>query len=70
MLTKAGRRVSGSKPTTSHLEGLDWEVLVVDEPVVKAFSMPGGKIVVSTGLLEHFRTDAEIATIIGHEVPT
>lgn len=58
----------GSKPTTSHLEGLNWEVLVVNEPVVNAFCLPGGKIVVFTGLLEHFRTDAEIATIIGHEV--
>ncbi|KAK3447304.1 hypothetical protein EUGRSUZ_A02865 [Eucalyptus grandis] len=58
----------GSKPMTSHLEGLNWEVLVVNEPVVNAFCLPGGKIVVFTGLLEHFRTDAEIATIIGHEV--
>lgn len=58
----------GSQPTTSHLDGLNWEVLVVNEPVVNAFCMPGGKIVVFTGLLEHFRSDAEIATILGHEV--
>ncbi len=58
----------GSQSATSHLEGLNWEVLVVNEPVVNAFCLPGGKIVVFTGLLEHFRTDAEIATIIGHEV--
>ncbi|KAG6410856.1 hypothetical protein SASPL_128927 [Salvia splendens] len=32
------------------------------------FCLPGGKIVVFTGLLNHFRADAEIATIIGHEV--
>ncbi|CAL5404911.1 unnamed protein product [Camellia sinensis] len=57
----------GSKPDTGHLEGLNWEVLVVDEPVVNAFCLPGGKIVVFTGLLQHFRTDPEIATIIGHE---
>lgn len=58
----------GSQADTSHLEGLNWEVLVVNEPVVNAFCLPGGKIVVFTGLLEHFRSDAEIATIIGHEV--
>ncbi|GLT76748.1 hypothetical protein SLA2020_483880 [Shorea laevis] len=58
----------GSQANTSHLEGLNWEVLVVDEPVVNAFCLPGGKIVVFTGLLKHFRSDAEIATIIGHEV--
>lgn len=58
----------GSESATGHLEGLKWEVLVVNEPVVNACCLPGGKIVVFTGLLEHFRTDAEIATIIGHEV--
>ncbi|KAK9292407.1 hypothetical protein L1049_020375 [Liquidambar formosana] len=57
-----------SQPTTEHLEGLNWEVLVVNEPVVNAFCLPGGKIVVFTGLLEHFKADSEIATIIGHEV--
>lgn len=58
----------GSESATGHIEGLQWEVLVVNDPVVNAFCLPGGKIVVFTGLLEHFRTDAEIATIIGHEV--
>ncbi|XP_061358676.1 mitochondrial metalloendopeptidase OMA1 [Gastrolobium bilobum] len=58
----------GTHSATSHLDGLNWEVLVVNEPVVNAFCLPGGKIVVFTGLLEHFRSDAEIATIIGHEV--
>ncbi|KAL0382313.1 UNVERIFIED_CONTAM: Mitochondrial metalloendopeptidase OMA1 [Sesamum calycinum] len=53
---------------TGHLEGLKWEVLVVNEPVINAFCLPGGKIVVFTGLLNHFRADAEIATVIGHEV--
>ncbi|CAJ1952553.1 unnamed protein product [Sphenostylis stenocarpa] len=58
----------GSEAATSHLDGLNWEILVVNEPVVNAFCLPGGKIVVFTGLFEHFKTDAEIATIIGHEV--
>ncbi|MFS7919811.1 putative peptidase M48 [Helianthus anomalus] len=53
---------------TAHLEGLKWEVLLVNDHVVNAFCLPGGKIVVFIGLLEHFRTDEEIATIIGHEV--
>ncbi|KAK6926331.1 Peptidase M48 [Dillenia turbinata] len=58
----------GAQPATQHLEGLNWEVLVVNEPIVNAFCLPGGKIVVFTGLLDHFKSDAEIATIIGHEV--
>ncbi|XP_020981038.2 uncharacterized protein LOC107495268 [Arachis duranensis] len=55
-------------PAASHLDGLNWEVLVVNDSEVNAFWLPGGKIVVYTGLLEHFKSDAEIATIIGHEV--
>ncbi|KAL0452545.1 UNVERIFIED_CONTAM: Mitochondrial metalloendopeptidase OMA1 [Sesamum latifolium] len=58
----------GMVSQTGHLEGLKWEVIVVNEPVINAFCLPGGKIVVFTGLLNHFRADAEIATIIGHEV--
>ncbi|KAL8148188.1 mitochondrial metalloendopeptidase OMA1 [Apium graveolens] len=58
----------GVQSSISHLEGLNWEILVVDEPVVNAFCLPGGKIVVFTGLLRHFQTNEEIATIIGHEV--
>ncbi|KAK1399612.1 Mitochondrial metalloendopeptidase OMA1 [Heracleum sosnowskyi] len=58
----------GVQSSISHLEGLNWEILVVDEPVVNAFCLPGGKIVVFTGLLRHFKTNEEIATIIGHEV--
>ncbi|KAK0598613.1 hypothetical protein LWI29_036304 [Acer saccharum] len=42
--------------------------MVVNKPDMIAFCIPGGRIVVFTGLLEHFGTDEEIATIIGHEM--
>ncbi|KAL8137400.1 LOW QUALITY PROTEIN: hypothetical protein V2J09_003401 [Rumex salicifolius] len=60
----------GAQPTTKHLEHVNWEVVVVDDPVINAFCLPGGKIVVFTGLLREFTTDAEIATVIGHEFVT
>uniref|UniRef100_A0A0D6R2P1 Peptidase M48 domain-containing protein n=1 Tax=Araucaria cunninghamii TaxID=56994 RepID=A0A0D6R2P1_ARACU len=59
---------SGEKVSTQHLDGLNWEIIVVDDRIVNAFCLPGGKIVVFTGLLNVFRTDAEIATVISHEV--
>lgn len=62
------QRARGTQPATRHLEGLEWEVVVVRDSTVNALCLPGGKIVVFTGLLDHFRTDAEIAVIIGHEV--
>lgn len=58
----------GSEGFTAHLENLKWEVLVVDKDVMNAFCLPGGKIVVFTGLLKQFRSDPEIATVLAHEV--
>ena len=58
----------GSEGYTAHLNNLKWEVIVVDEDVMNAFCLPGGKIVVFTGLLKQFRSDTEIATVLGHEV--
>lgn len=40
----------------------------MDKPLVDAFCLPGGKIVIYKGLLDRLKSDAEIATIIGHEV--
>ena len=47
------------QPQTKHLDGINWEVLVVQDNIVNAFCMPGGKIVVYTGLLDKFKTDAD-----------
>lgn len=58
----------GTKPFVEHLKPAKWEVIVVDKDLVNAFCLPGGKIVVFTGLLKRFPSDAEIATVLGHEV--
>jgi predicted Zn-dependent protease len=63
-LGSAGR----AQPATGHLDGLNWEVMVVEDKRVNMWCYPAGKIVVPTGFLEVFRTDAEIATMIAHEV--
>lgn len=67
-IQKSRKKDSKAHAATSHLEGISWEVLVVNEPIVNAFCLPAGKIVVFTGLLNHFKSDAEVATVIGHEV--
>ncbi len=38
------------------------------EPVVNAFSLPGGYVYVQSGLLTIVRTDDELAAVIGHEI--
>lgn len=61
-------KARGAQPQTSHLDGLNWEVIVVRDNMVNAMCLPGGKIIVFTGLLDKFRADAEVATVLGHEV--
>ena len=46
---------------------LPWEYHVVDDPAVNAFALPGGFIFVTRGLLTHITSEAELATVLGHE---
>ena len=45
-----------------------WAVSLVDSPQVNAFCLPGGKIVVYTGILPVAENDAQLATVMGHEM--
>ncbi|KAL6131932.1 hypothetical protein ACLB2K_070305 [Fragaria x ananassa] len=67
-IEKSRKQKGERRGSVSHLNGLEWEILVVDEPIVNAYCLPGGKIVVFRGLLNHCKSNAELATIIGHEV--
>jgi predicted Zn-dependent protease len=49
-------------------EGFEWAVSLVDEDQVNAFCLPGGKIVVYTGILPVTQNEAALATVMGHEM--
>ncbi|KAK1395386.1 hypothetical protein POM88_014442 [Heracleum sosnowskyi] len=54
--------------SVDHLVGFEWKFIVVHDPMISVYSVPGGKIILSTGFLKKFDSDAEIATAIAHEV--
>jgi metalloendopeptidase OMA1, mitochondrial len=45
-----------------------WKVTLLRKNEANAYCLPGGKIVVYTGILPLTRTDAGLATVLGHEV--
>jgi predicted Zn-dependent protease len=45
-----------------------WDVKVVRSREINAFCLPGGKMVVYTGILPVAQTDAGLATVMGHEI--
>ena len=47
---------------------LPYEVRIVREKMVNAFSLPGGIVYFTTGMLDFLRTDAEVAAILAHEL--
>jgi predicted Zn-dependent protease len=50
------------------IEGYKWEFNVVDSPDANAWCMPGGKVVVYTGILPLTKDDAGLAVVLGHEI--
>ncbi|MEZ4966395.1 MAG: M48 family metallopeptidase [Saprospiraceae bacterium] len=53
----------------SELKDFAWEFNVVDDPnTVNAFCMPGGKVVVYTGILKVTQNEDALAVVMGHEI--
>lgn len=50
------------------IKNYNWEVNVVQSKELNAWCMPGGKIVVYTGILPVTKDDAGLATVMGHEI--
>ncbi|MBA6152570.1 M48 family metallopeptidase [Gelidibacter maritimus] len=51
-----------------YLKDYQWEYTLVDDKTVNAWCMPGGKIVVYSGILPVAGDEAGLAAIMGHEV--
>ncbi|MBN8835958.1 MAG: M48 family metallopeptidase [Sphingobacteriia bacterium] len=50
------------------LKGYNWEFNVVESKEVNAWCMPGGKVVVYTGILPITQNENALAIVLGHEI--
>ncbi len=75
MVKRVGTRIAKaitdyytSKGLAKELEGYEWDFNLVNDKQVNAWCMPGGKVVVYTGLLEITQNEAALAVVMGHEI--
>jgi len=75
MVKRVGSRIAdaitryySSKGLSNQLAGYKWEFNLVQSPEVNAWCMPGGKVVVYTGLLPVTQNEAGLAIVLGHEI--
>jgi len=64
MLQRVGRRIA----SVASLPNAQWEFVVFESKEANAWCLPGGKVGVYTGILPITKTEAGLATVIGHEV--
>ncbi len=67
-IQKAVEKYYADKGLSSQLAGFNWAFNVVDEDVVNAWCMPGGKVVVYTGLLPVTKDEPSLSIVMGHEI--
>ena len=53
---------------SASLSGFAWEFKLVKDENANAFAMPGGKVVVFTGILDITKDNAGLATVMSHEI--
>ena len=61
-------RIGMTMARESQRPNLPWSFQVVDDPSPNAFALPGGFIFVTRGLLTMMNDEAELATVLGHEI--
>ncbi|MHC5082722.1 MAG: M48 family metallopeptidase [Planctomycetota bacterium] len=75
MVQRVGRRIADAvelymqnNGMAEELEGYEWEFNLVDSKEKNAWAMPGGKVVIYTGILEATQDEDGLAVVMGHEI--
>ncbi len=75
MVRRVGNRLASAvqnyyrqQGIADQLAGYKWEFNLVNNNDANAWAMPGGKVVVYTGLLDITQNEAALANVLGHEI--
>jgi predicted Zn-dependent protease len=75
MVKRVGERIKGAVERyftemgkADQLAGYQWEFNLVEDKQVNAWCMPGGKVVVYTGILPYTKDEQGLAVVLGHEI--
>ena len=61
-------RVGMEMARASERPDIPWQFHVVDDPAINAFALPGGPVFITRGILTHMNSEAEMASVLGHEI--
>jgi predicted Zn-dependent protease len=67
-LSQYVERVGKRLAAVSERKDLPWSFEVVDDASVNAFALPGGFLFITRGLLAHLENEAQLASVLGHEI--
>jgi predicted Zn-dependent protease len=67
-IREAAEKWYAAEGNADYLQDYQWEYHLVESDEVNAWCMPGGKIVVYSGILPVTQTEEGLATVMGHEV--
>ncbi len=67
-IQKAVEAYLSNNNMSDRLQGYKWEFNLVKDDAVNAFCMPGGKVVVYTGIIPVAQSEAGLAVVMGHEI--
>jgi predicted Zn-dependent protease len=62
------RRIGMELARASERPELPWRFGVIDDPTPNAFALPGGPVYITRGLMNLMNSEAELASVLGHEI--
>jgi predicted Zn-dependent protease len=65
-VTQVGTKLAAQ--TEADYPKLPWQFTLLNSSVVNAFSLPGGKVYITRGLMEKMGNEAQLAGVLGHEI--